>query len=128
MVTEAQLAPLLNAVPAFESEWLSTRERVRPDLIATEFFIALAFHLADRAATGDFSEFEWLFAAIERLYQDGDDELDTALTVGFLEDLIHAAVDRKVSLDRIASYVTGAESKRSWQAAYEYTRPTHMQP
>jgi hypothetical protein len=128
MVTEAQLAPLLNAVPSFESEWHSTREGMREDLIAPEFFGALAVHLADRAATGDFSEFEWLFAAIERLYLAGDAELDTALTVGFLEDLIHAAAGRKVSLNQIASYVTGVESKRGWQAAYEYTRPTRMQP
>jgi hypothetical protein len=123
MITEAELAPLLDAVPSFESTWRRGRAEVEPDMVAHDFCWWLAAHLAARAAANDFSEFASAFSAVDRLYREGSEELATALTVGFLEDLIHIAEDRGVDLRLIAREISGSEARRYWDAAYAYTHP-----
>ena len=123
MITEAELAPLLRAVPSFEPTWLRYRADVEPTMVAHDFCLWLAAHLADRASADDFSELKPAFAALDHLYRSGTEELATALTVGFLEDLIHIAEAKGVRLDRIANEVTGTEARRYWDAAYAYTHP-----
>jgi len=123
MISEDTLAPLLNAVPSYQARWQRDRGGIRAETIAHEFFLWLAVHLADRAAAGDFSELTWMFAAVEQLYREGNEELDTQLTVGFLEGLIHMAEDRGVDLARVAEHITGERARRGWNAAYAYTHP-----
>ena len=92
-------------------------------MVAHDFCLWLAAHLAERAAAKDVSELAWAFAAVDQLYREGTEELATALTVGFLEDLIHIAEDKGVNLDLISREISGSEARRYWDAAYAYTHP-----
>ena len=123
MITEEQLAPLLDAVPSFEPTWQRYRADIEPEMVAHDLCLWLAAHLADRAAANDFSELGSAFRAIDQLYREGNEELSTVLTVGFLEDLIHLAEEKGVALARIEHEITGSEVHRYWQAAYAYTHP-----
>jgi len=123
MIHEDQLSPLLEAVPSFLPTWQRYRAEVEPEMLAHDFCLWLAGHLAGRAVDGDFSELRGAFHALDQLYREDDEELSTALTVGFLEDLIHIAEDKGVTLTRIESEITGSEARRYWQAAYAYTHP-----
>ena len=130
MLTDADLAPMLRAVPSYAPEWAAERAGLAAERVAFEFFNGLAWHLADRAAAGDLSEFAPMFAALDRLYRDGAGagDMDTVLTTGFLESLIFAAEDRGVDVGLIARHLTGADARAGWDAAYAYMHPNGTPP
>ena len=65
---------------------------------------------------------EWFFAALEALYQAADDDLDSELTVGLLEDLIHF-VEMEGAADAAILHAIpkGPLTREAWEAAYAYT-------
>jgi hypothetical protein len=121
MVTESDLAPLLQAVPSYAQQWEQERAEIRPESRVHEITLWLGVHLADRIAVDDESELDGFFGAVDQLYREGDGEMDDRLTVGLLESLIHAAEDRGVDLARIAVHIVGPEARAGWEAAYAYT-------
>jgi hypothetical protein len=122
-LTEDDFAPLLNAVPSYEPIWAQRRAEVSEDRRVFELLFGLSTHLAGRAAAGDFGEFRWMFAAVDRLYRTGNGEMDDQLTVGFLEGLIYGAAAEAVDPVRIAEHIAGSEAQKGWDAAYTYTHP-----
>src|SRR5688500_12675152 len=131
MVTDADLEPMLRAVPGYASGWLEERQSgsaAGPDPnpgLDFWFFDGLAHHLATRAAAGDFTEFVPMFAALDRLYWDWDAadacDVGTVLTTGVLETLIYSLRREGVDLGLIARQVTGDTARAGWEAAYAYT-------
>jgi len=130
MLTDADLEPMLRAVPSYEPEWTAERHsglaagpNPEPGL-AYWFFSGLAYHLAERAAVGDFSEFAAMFVALDHLYRDGEaaDNMGTVLTTGFLESLIHSVESAGVDIALVARHVTGDDARAGWDFAYAYTR------
>jgi hypothetical protein len=128
MITELDLAPLLNAVPSYAEKWERNRVETRPEMRVHDLTVWLAEHLADRVAAGDESELSWFFAAVDQLYREGDGEMDDRLTVGLLESLIHAAEDRGVDLVKFDAHIFGVEARAGWEAAYAYTHPDRGPP
>lgn len=134
MLTDADLEPILRAVHSYASEWAEERSvglaagpEPEPSL-AYWFFSGLAFHSADRAAAGDFTEFAPMFAALDRLYRDAAeaDDMGTVLTTGFLESLIYSVEGRGLDAALLAPYVTGVDARAGWDAAYAYTHDEGM--
>jgi len=123
MITEDDLQPLLNAVSSFQPTCNRYRSAVEPEMVGHDFLLWLAAHIVERAVAGDFTEVSAMFAAAEQLYRTGDEEMATKLTVGLLEDLIHMAEDKGVSVDALARYISGDEVRRNWNAAYAYIHP-----
>jgi len=122
MLTENDFAPLLNAVPSYAPVWDELKQGVRPELVAREFCLWLADHVAERAAKGDFSQLDWLFAAVDQMLRTANEKLSNALVEGFLEDIIHFADIHGVDLSRIAVHINGNEVRPAWEAAYAYTK------
>ena len=128
MLTDADLEPILRAVPSYGSEWAEERgsglaagANPEPGL-AYWFFSGLAYHLADRAAVGDFTEFPPMFAALDRLYREAPEAADihTVLSSGFLESLIHSVEQHGMDASVLTPHVTGADACSNWDAAYAY--------
>lgn len=139
MLASSDLAVLLNAVPSFESRWKAwcvdqagyvarfPEEKLSDAEVAHEFLTELAWHLAKRIATGERHEVGWLFAALEPILVDADQNSWNALTVGFLEDLIYSVEHEGVDAALLGDLATGPASHEAWQAAFEYIHPPNEQ-
>jgi len=127
----------LNAVPSFQpvwQHWLADQadyvsrfpeEALSPDDQTHEFFSTLATHLGARVAAGDLGEAEWLFAALEHIYNGAEEALITQLTVGFLESLIFS-IEYSGGDPRILHHVRkGPAGSWGWRTAFEYMHPPH---
>jgi hypothetical protein len=135
VLSESAQSALLNAVPSFQpvwQQWLADQAdyvaRFPEELLSEadqtrEFFTNLASHLGERVAAGDLVEAEWLFAALERIYADADDELIAQLTVGFLESLIYSIEYSGGSADVLHHVQKGPASAWGWRTAFEYIHP-----
>jgi hypothetical protein len=135
VLSESDQAALLNAVPSFQAawqQWLADQadyvsrfpeEALSPADQTREFFSNLASHLGARVAAGDLAEAEWLFAALERTYNDADDELIAQLTVGFLESLIYSIEYSGGNADILHHVQKGPASAWGWRTAFEYIHP-----
>jgi hypothetical protein len=121
MVTRADLESIVSAVPSFRAKWNQWQETLE-DSISVEFSFYMTQHLVERATSGDFTDFSLLFAALEAPLSDPTTELYDALTMGFLEDLIHLCERKGISLERVANCITGTRMREEWNWAYKYTR------
>jgi hypothetical protein len=108
-------------VARFPEEKLSDAE------IAREFLTELAWHLAKRIATGERHEAAWLFAALEPILLDADQDSWNALTVGFLESLIYSVEREGVDAAQLGDLATGPAGGQAWRAAFEYIHPPNEQ-
>jgi hypothetical protein len=134
MLTESHRARLLHAAPSFVPKWEQRlashaedeaafpRARWTAEDHSHEFRTRLAWHLGACAARGKLHELEWLFAALEELYRTADDDLEAELTVGLLEDLIHA-IEAEGAADAAILHAIqkGPLTRAAWEAAYAYT-------
>ena len=135
MLTRRQEESLLNAVPSFVPRWSkwerdqSEYESRYPDAALTpeerthEFFFDLSHHLGAQVARGELREAEWLFAALEPIYEGADDELENALTIGFLEGLIYVIEGANADAFVLAGLRKGEHTEEGWRAAYRYIHP-----
>ena len=122
MVTKSELEPIALAVPSFRPKWEELLKTLKDQtMIAVEFSFALTEHLVTRASAGDFSDFSPLFSALEVPLADQTSELHDALTMGFLEDLIHKCERRNINLKHVADCITGTRMREEWNWAYNYT-------
>jgi hypothetical protein len=137
VLSESDQSTLLNAVPSFQpfwDHWLADQadyvsrfpeEALSPADQAHEFFSTLASHLGARIAAGDLAETEWLFAALERIYNDADEALITQLTVGFLESLIFSVEYSGGDAAILHHVQKGPAGAWGWRTAFEYMHPPH---
>ena len=137
MLSERDQSALLNAVPSFQPvwhKWLADQadyvsrfpeEALSPDDLTHELFSELASHVGARVAAGDLGELEWLFAALEHIYNGAEEKLITQLTVGFLESLIYS-IEYSGGDPRIVHHVQkGPAGSWGWRTAFEYIHPPH---
>ena len=123
MITSADLEPIASAVPSFHPKWQQVLEAELPedaDILVPEFSCHMSIHLVKAALAGDFRDFELLFAALELPLSDPTTELFDSLTMGFLESLIHTCKMGGVSLERVRDCITGNNTRREWDGAYNY--------
>src|SRR5438552_18524893 len=104
MVTRADLESIVSAVPSFRAKWNQWQETLE-DSISVESAFYMNQHLVERTTSGDFTDFSLLFAAIEAPLSDPTTELYDALTMGFLEDLIHLCEGKRNSSDSVATCI-----------------------
>ena len=136
MLSDAQYADLLAAVPSFAPEWAARRashreyvarfpdEALSPRDAAVEFLGQLAWHVGEAVARAPRpGEIPALFAALERLYAGADEDLWQQLTIGFLESVIYTAEREGGDTAWLAAHTAGPETAHAWRAAYEYIHP-----
>ncbi len=133
MITAADRAPLLEAVPSFAATWAAwcadhaayvarfPEEALSEADLGHEFLSALAQHLGARVSVGEHHEVSSLFASLEPILAAADAETRDALTIGFLESLIYA-VDRGDAA-RLGGLALGPAVGAAWRAAFEYIYP-----
>jgi|SRR5688572_6916124 len=124
MITSADLEPIASAVPSFHSKWQKMLESQEPedaDIFFVEFSGRLCMHLVEAAVAGDFSDFELVFTSLEIPLSDHSTELFDSLTMGFLQSLINTCKMGGVSLARVRDCITGNNTRREWDSAYNYS-------
>ena len=133
MLTEAQRAALLAAVPSFAPRWMAWQqdqleytsrfpgEKLSADDVEQEFLWELARHVADRFTTADTEEeLAALFAALEEIYAEADAQLYTRLTLSLLEHLIMSLEQKGHNAASLKKYMNGALTTRAWRAAWDW--------
>jgi hypothetical protein len=122
VVSRSELDRIASSLPSFQIKW---NELLNGDvdqrLLGVEFSFLLTNHLMERAEVEDFTEFAPLFDALEDPLSDRSTELFDSMTMGFLEDLIHACQDRNIDLKRIQKCIKGERVLEEWNAACAYT-------
>jgi hypothetical protein len=84
----ADVMPLLvEACPSFRARWEERKAWSGDESFLHGDIAEFADHLADLARRGELAELPPSFAAIERLLAEGDDDVENAVCVSFLEDL-----------------------------------------
>jgi len=105
---------LLAACPSFEGPW---REYVSDPLYDADLLYLhlgeFARHLVELITRGTVSEFETVFAAVERLQREGDIGVRRAITVGLLEGIQNVS-GGKTDPERFVQYLK-PESARKWK-------------
>ena len=116
---------LLNAVPSFESEWREMERDWGADEsgAAADFPLRLGWYVGEQVARGQTTELEWLFGAMETLYDGASAHLESALTVGLLENLINAVEEQGGNAAGIATHLAGSRTSEAWRAAWFSTHP-----
>ena len=118
MITRTEMMdPMLQATPTFEpvwnaflAEWDGRREPLPIYLVLSD----LARHIAKLIEGGSTAELVKVFSVIEMWCDDGDAEVQEAVTVGLLEDLQNTNVVGMGKPKKIEQYL-GPQSKREWQ-------------
>jgi len=116
-VTESSVLPALLAVcPSFQQRWdeYVSDEAYIPNQVyvdAGEF----ARHLLALLQAGTVSEFSAVFATVEHLLEEGDEEACNAVTTGLLEDHYFAAEDASISPRKWRKYF-GPRATSAWEA------------
>ena len=114
MITEAEVMPLLLAAcPGFAPTWQEHLAWWKGDERgsyndAAEF----ARYLVESYNRGDTSEFEFAFATIERLIDEGDENTRGLVIVGVLED-IQTIASHSCGLDAFVRWL-GPKSRVAW--------------
>ena len=121
MLTQTDFDPIIATVPSFQTKWLQLKERGELfGPVSVDFSYYITQHLIERAGADDFTDFTLLFTALETPLSNPSTELYDALTMGFLEDLIHACENSGVSLQRVRECIAGDRTRSEWNAAYNY--------
>jgi hypothetical protein len=124
MITPDQMfAPMLLACPdfkrqweAFTADWDSLKRKPLPYYLLLN---ELARHLTHKLAIGETSQFAGVFAVVERWHVEGDDYVQTAASIGLLEDLQNPANYRGRKPSDFVPWL-GPVSKIWWDKVEEY--------
>ena len=116
-VTESDVLPVLLAVcPSFRQRW---DEYVSDELyVPNQVYVdtgEFARHMCALLEAGTVNEFSAVFAAIEHLLEEGDEDACNAVTTGLLEDLYFKAEDADISPREWRKYF-GPRATRAWEA------------
>ncbi|TMB66982.1 MAG: hypothetical protein E6J54_21075 [Deltaproteobacteria bacterium] len=116
-VTESDVLPALLAVcPSFRQCWdeYVSDEAYVPNQVyvdAGEF----ARHMCVLLQAGTVNELSAVFAAVEHLLEEGDEDACNAVTTGLLEDVYFEAEDAGISPREWRKYF-GPRATRAWEA------------
>lgn len=119
---------LRNAVPAFETRWREVVAEATYDdkLPFVNLYEMVRFVARELLATRPDSLIE-IGHALEALFADaasrGDELLEGLLTVGFLENLLIEADNRRIALTRIEPMLHGRRTHEHWDRAVSYLKP-----
>ena len=122
MLTDDDWEPLRAAVPSFAERW---REFVaqpwyEPD---PSFSVSeLARHLVAEAAANRTTDLATFFAAVDAMLASADEELYDLVTIGLLEDIVHEADARGVSLTTFDRAAKGDHARQAWRAVVAFIR------
>jgi hypothetical protein len=137
MLTNAQRATLLAAVPSFAPRWTAWQqdqleytsrfpeERLSDSDVELNFLWELAAHVAGRFTTGtNEGELAALFAALEEIYAAADAQLWSLLTLSLLEDLIMSLEQAGHDAAQLKQYIAGPLTTLAWRAAWDWMHPS----
>ena len=137
MLTNAQRAALLAAVPSFAPRWTAwerdqleytsrfPEEKLSDRDVGYNFLSMLAEHIAERFATADTDgELAAMFAALEEIFAAADAELWTNLALFLLEQLITDFEHKGQDAARLQEYIHGPLTTRAWRAAWDWMHPS----
>jgi hypothetical protein len=137
MLTNAQRASLLAAVPSFVPRWMAWQqdqldytsrfpeETLSDRDVGYNFLSELAEHIAERFATATTEgELAAMFAALEEIFAAADAELWTNLSLFLLEELITDFQHKGQDAARLQEYIHGPLTTRAWHAAWDYMHPS----
>jgi hypothetical protein len=122
MLTDDDWEPLRAAVPSFTDRWneFVAQPWYEPD---PSFSVSeLARHLAAEVAVGRATELPMFFAAVDRMLIDATDELYDLVTIGLLEDLVHEADARAISLAAFDRAAKGERARAAWRSVVTLIR------
>lgn len=115
LISETEVMNLLvGACPSFARAWAEARADADFDSSLLHVHLGeLAAHLIERLRRDDASECVALFAAVERLFVEGDEDVREAATLGLLDGLQSAAGTAGVSPARFVDLFQPA-TRRRW--------------
>ena len=136
MLTTAQRATLLAALPSFAPRWMAWQqdqleytsrfpeEKLSDGGVQYNFLWELTEHIAERFATANTEgELAALFAALEEIFAAADAELWNDLTLFLLEQLI-ASIERNGHDAAQLQRYMGPLTTRAWRSAWDYMYPS----
>ncbi|HEV3146704.1 MAG TPA: hypothetical protein VGZ47_22650 [Gemmataceae bacterium] len=116
MITKVEMmAVLVGACPSFERHWQAFRDEWRDEADLPLYLVLgdFARHLIAQLERGQTADFADVFAAIERIYVDGDGYVQEAATLGLLEDMQNLGLHQTTKPEQFQKYL-GPVSKRWW--------------
>lgn len=125
---DEMFAPMLEADPSFIGQWQTFLADYsdEPDLPQYLALGDLALHLIDRMRRGDIANFDKVFEVVERWHIDGDEYVQEAATVGFLESIQNHLGgndrfkgDGGVRASDFEPYL-GPETRKWWDKLYRF--------
>ena len=120
MISDDVWAPLRAAVPSFAERWNEHVAQPWYEDDASYGVSLLARHLVDEVAEGREGELTPFFAALDALLADAGEDLYNLLTIGLLEDLVHAARARDVPLAPFERAIQGDRARAAWGAVIRF--------
>lgn len=86
---DQMMEPILDALPSFRPSWeeLLAEWEEEGELPLYIGLADLTLHLDALVEKGDYSSFHEVFEIVERWHKEGDEYVQTAATIGFLESL-----------------------------------------
>jgi hypothetical protein len=119
LITRDEMLPyLVDACPSFAPEWEAFKQRWGEDL-QYPALADFAWHLVEKLSNGATADLEAAFAAIERLYAEGDEWVRNAVVVGVLESLQNTNKHSRTNPEQFRPYL-GPKSECYWDELYRF--------
>lgn len=128
IVRDEMFVPMLEADPSFSGQWQAFLADYsdEPDLPQYLALGDLALHLIDRMRRGDIANFDKVFEVVERWHIEGDEYVQEAATIGFLESIqnhlggnYRFRGDDGIYASDIEPYL-GPETRKCWEKLYRF--------
>jgi hypothetical protein len=120
MISNDSWAPVRAAVPSFADSWSEHLRQPWYEDDASYGVSLLARHLVDEVAAGRESELPAVFAALAALLANAGEDLHNLLTIGLLEDLVHAAEAKGVAPRAFEASIQGEHARAAWGAVIRF--------
>jgi hypothetical protein len=128
MITADRAIPLLlEACPSFAPAWRAhtSEPSYEPGLTHIDLS-CFARHVTKLLAAGQTAELVSVFSCVERLLVEGNDYLQNAIVVSFLEDLQGDLLRANLTLQSCATFL-GPQTHQFWDALIrDWGRPGHI--
>ena len=114
MLSDDVWQPIRDAVPSFAPRWDDVVRQPWYESDASYGVSELARHLVDEVEAGRTAELPSFFTALDALLGTASDEVYDVLTIGLLEDVVHEAEHRGVSLASFDRAAQGDRARTAW--------------
>jgi len=128
MLSDDDWEPLRSAVPSFADRWSAFVAQSWYESDPSYSVSELARHLVDEAAADRTSELPAFFTAVDRILNGASDELYDLVTIGLLEDVVHEADARAISLESFDHAAQGDRAREAWSAVVAFIRKESRSP